>query len=135
MKSKHLRLPEPTAKDFEVLCALLGISERQAGELALRDWIRKNRSQVSLETWTEARGNVAPVNRALLNVQLIIIKAELREITEILGTIKPEYQVEVLRKLQKMIPTAQALVEETGDKELKEILLSAVTKVTAARSP
>lgn len=27
-------------------------------------------------------------------------------------------------------PTAQALVEETGDKELKEILLSAVTKVT-----
>lgn len=99
-----------------------------AGELALRDWIRKNRSQVSLETWTEARGNVAPVNRVLLNVQLTIIKAELREITEILGTIKPEYQVEVLRKLQKMIPTAQALVEETGDKELKEILLSAVTK-------
>ena len=129
MKDKHFRIAENAAKDFEVLCALLGIPERQAGELALRDWIRKNRSQVSLETWTEARGNVAPVNRVLLNVQLTIIKAELREITEILGTIKPEYQVEVLRKLQKMIPTAQALVEETGDKELKEILLSAVTKV------
>jgi hypothetical protein len=63
MKSKHLRLPEPTAKDFEVLCALLGISERQAGELAVRQWIQRNRNQVSLETWTEARGSAAPVNR------------------------------------------------------------------------
>lgn len=106
-----------------------------AGELALRDWIRKNRSQVSLETWTEARGNVAPVNRVLLNVQLTIIKAELREITEILGTIKPEYQVEVLRKLQKMIPTAQALVEETRDKELGQILTAIATHVTSLRKP
>ena len=106
-----------------------------AGELALRDWIRKNRSQVSLETWTEARGNVASVNRVLLNVQLTIIKAELREITEILGTIKPEYQVEVLRKLQKMIPTAQALVEETRDKELGQILTAVATHVTSLREP
>ena len=130
MKDKHFRVPEPAAKDFEVLCALLGIPERQAGELALRDWTRKNRSQVSLETWTEARGNVVPVNRALLNVQLTIIKAELKQVTEILETINPAYQLEILRKLQKMIPTAQALVEETGDKELKEILVTIVAKVT-----
>jgi len=130
LKDKHFRVPEPAAKDFEVLCALLGIPERQAGELALRDWTRKNRSQVSLETWTEARGNVVPVNRALLNVQLTIIKAELKQVTEILETINPAYQLEILRKLQKMIPTAQALVEETGDKELKEILVTIVAKVT-----
>jgi len=130
MKSKHLGLPEPTAKDFEVLCALLGISERQAGEFALGQWIQRNRNQVSLETWTEARSSVAPVNRALMNVQLTVVKAELREILDALQVIKPEHELEILRKLQKMIPTAQALVEETGDKELKEILLSAVTKVT-----
>ena len=56
---------------------LLGISERQAGELAIRQWIQRNRNQVSLETWTEARGSVAPVNRALMNVQLTVVKAEL----------------------------------------------------------
>jgi len=44
MKSKHLRLPEPTAKDFEVLCTLLGIPKRQAGELAVRQWILRNRN-------------------------------------------------------------------------------------------
>jgi hypothetical protein len=59
------------------------------------------------------------------------MKAELRQILDELQIVAPEYQMEVLRRLQKMIPTAQALVEETGDKELKEILLSAVTKVTA----
>ena len=105
-----------------MLCTLLGIPERQAGKLALREWVRRNRSQVSLETWTETRGNIAPVNNALINIQLTIIKAELKEILDIFPTISPEYRIETLRKLQKLIPTAQALVEETGDKGLHELV-------------
>jgi hypothetical protein len=101
-----------------------------AGELALRGWIRKNRSQVSLETWTEARGNIAPVNRALISVQVTIVKAELREILDELEIVKAEYQLEILRKLQKLMPTAQALVEETRDKELGEVLTAVAAKVT-----
>jgi len=129
MKSKHLRLPEPTAKDFEVLCALLGISERQAGELAIRQWIQRNRNQVSLETWTEARGSVAPLNTALIKLQVTILKADLKEISEVLDGVDPRYRIEFLRKAQKMIPTAQALVEETGDQELREIVTEIVQKV------
>jgi hypothetical protein len=109
---------------------LLGISERQAGELAIRQWIQRNRNQVSLETWTEARSSLAPVNRALMNVQLTVVKAELREILDILQVIKPEHELEILRKLQKLIPTAQALVEETRDKELGEILTAVAAKAT-----
>lgn len=131
MKAKLFRLPEPTAKDFEVLCTLLGISERQAAELALREWVRRNRSQVSLETWTGARGAVAPVNNALIKLQVTILKADLKEISEVLDGINPEYQIEFLRKAQKMIPTAQALVEETGDQELRKIVAEIVQKVTA----
>jgi hypothetical protein len=123
-------LLEPTAKDFEVSCALLGISERQAGELAVRQWIQRNRNQVSLETWTEARGSVAPINRALMNVQLTVVKAELKEILDILQVIKPEHELEILRKLQKLMPTAQALVEETRDKELGEVLTAVAAEVT-----
>lgn len=130
MKDKHFRIPEDQAKDFEVLCTLLGVSERQAGELALREWIRKNRNQVSLETWTETRGAVVPVNRALINIQLTIVKAELQEILEVYQTIRPEYRLETLHKLQKLIPTAQALVDETRDKELGEVLTAVATKVT-----
>ena len=96
----------------------------------MRQWVQRNRSQVSLETWTEARSSVAPVNRALMNVQLTVVKAELREILDILQVIKPEHELEILRKLQKLMPTAQALVEETHDKELGEVLTAVAAKVT-----
>jgi hypothetical protein len=129
MKDKHFRIPEDQAKDFEVLCALLGVSERQAGELALREWIRKNRNQVSLETWTETRGAVAPVNRALIKIQLTVVKAELQEIVDTFRAINPEYRLETLHKLQKLIPAAQALVEEIGDMELREIVTSIAAQV------
>jgi len=96
----------------------------------LRQWIQRNRNQVSLETWTEARSSVAPVNRALMNVQFTAVKAELREILVILQVIKPEHELEILRKLRKLMPTAQALVEETRDKELGEVLTAVAAKVT-----
>jgi hypothetical protein len=129
MKDKHFRIPEDQAKDFEVLCALLGIAERQAGQLALREWVRHNRNQVTLETWTEARGQIEPTNRALIGVQLTIVKAELREIMEILPVIQAEYRIELLRKLQKLLPTARGLVEETADKELAGMLTAIAEKV------
>jgi hypothetical protein len=129
MEDKHFRIPEDQAKDFEVLCALLDIAERQAGQLALREWVRKNRSQVSLESWTEGRGSVAPVNRALITIQLTVVKAELQEILDTFRAINPEYRLETLHKLQKLIPTAKTLIEETGDRELREI----VTSIAASR--
>ena len=109
---------------------LLGISERQTGELAIRQWIQRNRNQVSLETWTEARGSAAPVSRALVNVPVTIMKAELSQILDELQIVAAEYQIEVLRRLQKLMPTAQALVEETRDKELGEVITAVAAKVT-----
>lgn len=132
MKAKLFRVPEPAAKDFEVLCAILGISERQAGEVALRDWVRKNRAQVSLEVWTEHRGSIAPMNRSLIAVQVTILKAELKQILTDLEVMKAEYQLDTFRKLQKMLPTAHSLAEETGDKELREILTIVASRVTCA---
>ena len=113
---------------------LLGISERQTGELAIRQWIQRNRNQVSLETWTEARSGVAPVDRALVNVHVAIMKAELRQILDELQIVTTEYQIEVLRRLQKLMSTAQALVDETHDRELGQILVSISTRVTRSES-
>jgi len=96
----------------------------------LRQWIQRNRNQGSLETWTEARGSAAPVNRARVNVHVTIMKAELRQILDELQIVAAEYQMEVLRRLQKLMPTAQALVEETRDKELGEVLTAVAAKVT-----
>jgi len=95
----------------------------------LRQWIQRNRNQVSLETWTEASGSAAPVDRALVKVHAAIMKAELRQILDELQIVAAEYQIEVLRRLQKLMPTAQALVEETGDKELRETVASIAAQV------
>jgi len=73
---------------------------------------------------------VAPVNRAPMNVQLTVVQAEFKEILGVLQVIKPEHELEILRKLQKLMPTAQALVEETRDKELGEVLTAVAAKVT-----
>ena len=57
----------------------------------MKQWIQCNRNQVSLETWTEARGSAAPVNRALVNVHVTIMKAELRQILDELQIVADEY--------------------------------------------
>jgi hypothetical protein len=59
------------------------------------------------------------------------MKAELRQILDELQIVA-EYQMEVLRRLQKLMPTAHALVEETRDKELGQILTAVATRVTNA---
>jgi hypothetical protein len=70
-----------------------------------------------------------------MNVQLTIVKAELREILDVLQVIKPEHELEILRRLQKLIPTAQALVDETRDKELGEVLTAVAAKLTCQARP
>ena len=101
----------------------------------MRQWIQRNRNQVSLETWTEASGSAAPVDRALVKVHAAIMKAELRQILDELQIVAAEYQIEVLRRLQKLMPTAQALVEETGDKELRETVASIAAQVVNVEAP
>jgi hypothetical protein len=130
LKDKHFRIPENQATDFEVLCKLLGIPEKQAGQIALREWVRRNKAQVSLEVWTETRGSVAPMNNALIKLHLTILKADLREVNELLERVAPEHQLEFLRKAQKMIPTALALIAETDDQELRQIVAEIVRRVS-----
>jgi len=52
-----------------------------------------------------------------------------KEILDIFPAISLEYRFETLHRLQKLIPTAQALVEETGDKDLHEIVVAIATQV------
>jgi hypothetical protein len=60
------------------------------------------------------------------------MKAELRQILDELQIVAAEYQIEILRRLRRLMPTAQALVEETRDKELGQILTAVATRVTNA---
>ena len=88
-----------------------------------------------METWTEARGSAAPANRALVNVHVTIMKAELRQILDELQIVAAEYQMEILRRLQRLMPTALALVDETRDKELRETVASIAAQVVNVEAP
>jgi hypothetical protein len=59
------------------------------------------------------------------------VKAELQEILDTYKAINPEYRIETLHRLQRLIPTAQALVQETGDKALREIVASIAAQVAS----
>ena len=63
------------------------------------------------------------------------MKAELRQILDEFQIVAAEYQMEVLRRLQKLMPPAQNLVEETRGKELGQILTTVATRVTSLRKP
>jgi hypothetical protein len=65
----------------------------------------------------------------MIKIQLTIVKAELQQILDTYEAISPEYRIETLHRLQKLIPAAQALVEETGDKRLREIVAAIATEV------
>jgi hypothetical protein len=65
----------------------------------------------------------------MIKIQLTILRAELQQILDTYRAISPDYRIETLHKLQKLIPTAQALVEETDDKDLREIVASIATQV------
>ena len=70
----------------------------------------------------------------MIKIQLTIIKAELKEILDTYKAISAECRIETLHRLQKLVPTSQTLVEETGDKELCEIVVSIAAQVTGAGS-
>jgi hypothetical protein len=66
----------------------------------------------------------------MIKIQLTFVNAELQEILDTFRGINPEYRLETFHKLQKLIPTAQALVEETRDEEHSEILISLAARIT-----
>ena len=60
--------------------------------------------------------------------------AELQKILDNHKAISPEYRIEKLHRLQKVITTAQALVEENGDKGLREIVASIAAQVASSKT-
>jgi len=79
IKKKIFRIPLALAAEFEKACTLMGLKEREAAEEAIKDWLRKNQGQASLESYLK-QGPAKPVifqNIPLQKVQITIIKSEL----------------------------------------------------------
>ena len=127
IKKKIFRIPLALAAEFEKACTLMGLKEREAVEEAIKDWLRKNQGQASLESYLK-QGSVKPVvfqNITLQKVQITIVKSELERLIKVYLTCRPELKTEILKELQKVLSPAVHLYNETQDPELGELLAKA----------
>jgi hypothetical protein len=100
------------------------IKEQEAARQALEDWLRKNKDQASLESYLK-QGAAKPVifqNVTLQKIQITIIKSELQRLVKVLGTCEPQAKMDFLKEIQKILPSAFTLLQETQDPELQELI-------------
>jgi len=131
IKKKIFRIPLALAAEFEKACTLMGLKEREAAEEAIKDWLRKNQGQASLESYLK-QGSARPVifqNITLQKVQITIVKSELERLLRIYQTCRPELKTEILKELQKVLSPAIHLYNETQDPELRELLAKAEARL------
>ena len=127
IKKKIFRIPLALAAEFEKACTLIGLKEREAAEEAIKDWLRKNQGQDSLESYLK-QGFARPVifqNITLQKIQITIIKSELERLIKVYQTCQPEMKTDILKDLQKVLSPAIHLYNETQDPELRELLAKA----------
>jgi len=124
MKMKGFRIPLDLAADLEKACTLMGMKEQEAARQALEDWLRKNKDQASLESYLK-QGIAKPVifqNVTLQKIQITIIKSELCRLLKVFGTCEPQAKMDFLKEIQRILPSAFTLFEETRDPELQELI-------------
>lgn len=91
---------------------------------AIEDWLRKNKDQVSLDSYMK-QGTAKPVifqNITLQRIQITIIKSELQRLVRVLASCEPPAKMDFLKEIQKILPSAFSLLEETRDPELQELI-------------
>jgi len=111
------------AGDFERICTLLGIRQREAAEQALKDWVEKNKGQATIDAFL--KNGIRPIvfqNVTLIKTQLNIIKTELGSAVEAYERAPEESKFLFLKQIGKILPTAMTLARETRDQELQELI-------------
>jgi len=129
---KGFRIPLDLAADFEKACTIMGMEEKEAARQAIEDWLRKNKDQASLENYLN-QSPTRPVifhNVILQRIQVTVIKSELQRLVKVLATCEPQAKMDFLKDIQRILPSAFTLLEETRDPELQELIkqVESVTK-------
>ena len=124
IKKKNFRIPLALAAEFEKACTLMGLKEREAAEEAIKDWLRKNQGQASLEIYLK-QGSARPVifqNITLQRIQITIVKSKLLRLLRVYNSCRPEMKMDFLKGIQRIFPSAVSLFQETQDPELQELI-------------
>jgi len=123
MKQKGFKFDRKLAADFESICTILGIKERDAADQAIRDWISKNRSQARIDVFMRnASPPIVFQNVTLIKTQLNIVKTELASAVESYERAPSESKFHFMKVIGRILPTAVTLARETRDPELQELI-------------
>jgi len=115
--------------EFKKTATLLGLKEVHAAELALSEWVRRNRdeAQKRLDLYAE-KGIVInqpeTVNIAVFQkAEVMVAKEELQRLLGVLESVKdPEYKRETQLELAKALRMFRPVCTQTRDPELLELL-------------
>ena len=127
-KEKVFRLSRDLAAEFEKLCTLLGIKEREAGELAIRSWVKANMNEAQKRLDLYAEKGVTIIEPHTVNVavfqkaEILIAKEELRRVLENYEQGNPEYHHELQLEMAKALKWVQPIFNKTKDPELLQLL-------------
>jgi len=129
-KEKIFRLPRDLAAEFERLCTLLALSEREAAELAIRSWVKANRDEAQKKLDLYAERGITIVEPQAVNIavfqkaEILLAKEELKRVMENFEQGNPEYRHELQLEMAKALKWIQPVYAKTRDPELLELLQS-----------
>jgi hypothetical protein len=136
-KEKIFRSPRDLAAEFEKLCTLLTLSEREAAELAIRTWVKANRDEAQKKLDLYAERGITIIEPQTVNIavfqraEILVAKEELTRLLGNMDRCNPEYRPEIQLELAKALKRIQPIYIKTRDPELQELLRSAEERLGA----
>ena len=135
-KDKHFRLKRSLVAEFKRSASLLGFSEAQAAEIALAEWVKKNRDEVQkrLDLYAE-KGGVTITEpehveiKVFQRVDIFLAKEELTKRINNLDRGASEYRKELQLELAESIHKLRPVCTQTRDPELLQLIRNAEKKL------
>jgi hypothetical protein len=109
---------------------MLGVSEREAAEQALREWVRRNMDEAQKRLDLYASNGIRIIQPETVNIavfqkaEVMVAKEELQRLLGVLESVKdPEYKRETQLELAKALRIFRPICTRTCDPELLELLV------------
>lgn len=128
-RQKNFKIRADIAAQFKKTSNLLGLTEQDAAELALSDWIKKNGDEAQKRLDLYAGKGITIVEPETVNIA-VFQKAEVlvakQELERLLGVLEeaddPAFKKEIQLELAKALRMVQPIFVRTRDPELLELL-------------
>jgi hypothetical protein len=127
-KQKNFDISREISANFESICSLLGLKEREAAEQALREWTQRNRDESQKRLDLYAEKGITIIQRETVNIaifqqaEILLAKDELSRLLEVLETGNPDCKHDVQLELAQALKKIQPVYVRTKNPELLELL-------------